>query len=115
MTSRTGQAVSRIPPGAREHPLRVVSWASQREEGGRSYHICHWVEGGAYRIGHSLGTPEVDMDENMQPGPQSRSSQSETRSGEVAEAHAFCNRPYRLCEPGAEDNRDSLEGGKQVF
>ena len=51
----------------------------------------------------------------MQLGPQSRSSQSETRSGEVAEAHAFCNRPYRPCELGAEDNRDSLEGERLVF
>jgi len=93
----------------------VVSWASQREEAGRSYHICHWVEGGACHIGHSLGTPEVDRHENMQLGPQSRSSQSETRSGEVAEAHAFCNRPYRPCELGAEDNRDSLEGERLVF
>lgn len=57
----------------------------------------------------------MDRHENRQLGPQSRSSQSETRSGEVEEAHAFCNRPYRPCELGAEDNRDSLEGERLVF
>ena len=73
------------------------------------------MEGDAFRIGHSLGTPEVDRHENMQLGPQSRSTQTETRSGEVAGAHAFCNRLYRPSEQGAEDNRDILVGGKQVF
>jgi hypothetical protein len=38
----------------------------------------------------------------MQLGPQSRSSQSETRNGEVdVEAHAFCNHLFRPCKLGA--------------
>jgi hypothetical protein len=51
----------------------------------------------------------------MHLGPQSRSSQSETRNGEVEEVHAFCNHLRRPCEPGVGGNRDSLEGERQVF
>ena len=80
--------VFRIPPGVTEHPLRVVSWASRKEEAG-NYHIYRWEEGVACHIGHSLETPEVDSHENTQLGPQSRSSQIETRNGEVEGVHAF--------------------------
>jgi hypothetical protein len=94
----------------------VVSWASLKAEQEGNYHTCRWEEEPAYHIGHSLETPELDSHEDMQLGPQNRSSQSETRNGEVVvEVHAFCNRLYHPYEPGAEDNRDSLEGERRVF
>jgi hypothetical protein len=92
----------------------VASWASQKGEEG-NYHICRWEEGVAYHIGHSAGTPEVDSHENMQLGPQCRSSQSETRNEKVEVVRAFCNRLHRPYEPAEEGNRDSLEGERQVF
>ena len=93
----------------------MVSWASQKGEEG-SYYICRWEEGVACHIDHSPETPEVDSPENMQLGPQCRSSQSETRNGEVdVEAHAFCNHLFRPCEPEAVDNRGSLAEETQAF
>jgi hypothetical protein len=92
----------------------VVFWASQQKEGD-NYHICRWEEGVACRTGHSPETLWVDSHENMQLDPQSRSSQSEIRNGEVEEVHAFCNRLHRPYEPAPEGNRDNLEGGRQVF
>jgi hypothetical protein len=115
-TLRTGQAVFQILPGAMEAPLQVVSWASQQGEGQDNHHIYHWKEGGACHIGHSLEMPEVDSHEGMRLGPQSHSSQSETRTGEVdEEAHAFCNHPHHPCEQRAEDNRGSLAEETLVF
>jgi len=93
----------------------VVSWASQKGEEEGNYRICRWEEGVVCHIGHSPETPEVESHENMHLGPQSRSSQSETRNGEVEEVHAFCNHLRRPCEPAVEGNRDSLEGERQVF
>jgi hypothetical protein len=98
-----------------EDPLRVASLAAQQGEED-NHHICHCEEGVACHIGHSLETPEGDSHENMQLGPQSRSSQSETRNGEVeVEAHAFCNHLHRPCEPGAAHNRGSLAEEIQAF
>jgi hypothetical protein len=74
------------------------------------------VEGVVCHIDHSLETPEGDSHENMQLGPQSRNNQSGTRNGEVdVEAHAFCNRLSRPCEPEAVDNRGSLVEETQAF
>jgi hypothetical protein len=109
--------VFRIPLGVTEDPLQVASLVAQQGEGEGegSHHIFQWEEV-ACHIDHSLETPEGDSHENMQLGPQSRSSQSETRNGEVdVEAHAFCNHPFRPCEPEAVDNRGSLAEETQAF
>lgn len=105
-----------ILPGATEDPLQVASLAAQQGEGEDNHHIGHCEEGVACHIGRSLETPEGDSHENMQLGPQSRSSQSETRNGEVeVEAHAFCNHLRHPCEPGAVHNRGSLAEETQAF
>lgn len=100
-----------------EDPLQVASLAAQQGEGeDNHHHICHCEEGVACHIGHSLETLEGDSHEDMQPGPQSRSSQTETRNGEVeVEARAFCSRLHRPCEPGAVHNRGSLAEETQAF
>jgi hypothetical protein len=109
--------VFRIPLGVTEDPLQAASLVAQQGEGEGSHHIFQWEEV-ACHIDHSLETPEEDSHENMQLGPQSRSSQSETRNGEVdvdVEAHAFCNHLFRPCEPEAVDSRGSLAEETQAF
>lgn len=107
--------VFRIPLGAMEDPLQAASLVAQPGEGEGNHHIFQWEEV-ACHIDHSLETPEGDSHENMQLGPQSRSSQSETRNGEVdVEAHAFYNHLFRPCEPGAVDNHGSLAEETQAF
>jgi hypothetical protein len=107
--------VFRIPLGVTEDPLQVASLVAQQGEGDGNHHIFQWEEV-ACHIDHNLETPVEDSHENMQLGPQSRSSQSETRSGEVdVEAHAFCNHLFRPCEPVVVDNRGSLAEETQAF
>ena len=107
--------VFRILLGVTEGPLQAASLVAQQGEGEGSHHIFQWEEV-ACHIDHSLEMPEGDSHENMQLGPQSRSSQSETRNGEVdVEAHAFYNHLFRPCEPEAVDNRGSLAEGRQAF
>ena len=106
---RTGQAAFQILPVAMVDPLQVASLAVQQGEGEDNHHICHCEEEVAYHIDRSLETREGDSHENMQLGPQNRSSQSETHNGEVeVEARAFCNHLHHPCEPGVGDIRDSL-------
>jgi hypothetical protein len=107
--------VFRIPLGVTEHPLQAASLVAQQGEGEGNHHIFQREEV-ACHIDHSLETPEGDSHENMQLGPQSRNSQSETHNGEVdVEAHAFCSRLFRLCEPEAVDNHGSLAEETQAF
>ena len=87
-----------------EHPLWVVSWASQKGEEEGNYCICCWEEGVVCHIGHSPKMLEVETHENMHLGPQGCSSQSETRNREVEEVHAFCNHLRHPCKPVVEGN-----------
>ena len=99
-----------------EGPLQVASLAVHQGEGEDNHHICRCEEGVAYHIDHSPETSEGGSHENMQLGPQSRSSQSETHIGEVeVEAHAFCNHLHHPCEPGEADIRDNLAEEIQAF
>jgi hypothetical protein len=98
-----------------EDPLQAASLVAQPGEGEGNHHIFQWGEV-ACHIDHSLETPEGGSHENMQLGPQSRSSQSETRNGEVdVEARAFYSHLFRLCEPGAVDSRGSPAEEIQAF
>ena len=108
--------VFQIPRDVKEDPLQAASLVAQQGEGEGIHHIFQWAEEVACHIDHSLEMPEGDSHENMQPGPQNRSSQSETRNGEVdVEAHAFCNHLFHPCEPGVVDNRGSLAEETQAF
>ena len=106
--------VFQIPLDVTEDHLQAASLVAQQGEGEDNHRIFQWEV--ACHIDHSLETPEADSHENMQLGPQSRSSQNETRNGEVdAEAHAFCNHLFRPCELEAVDNRGSLAEERQAF